>query len=532
MEGAPTRVETERLVIRAFVHEDWPAVLELAKDISSSDAAKYDHAWPTSEEGCKGAAGYFAKRKGSSWAVCLKADKKLIGYISFNDINEDKQLDFGHVFNRKLNRDDYDAEAIGRMMDHAFTHLDIESIDCKNAEEWTVQVAPLKKLGLTVIGRGKGSFHKNPDGTPIEFTGLRMGITKEEWQRRGRRMKQVKVRIDGTKVYLEGIQPMTWGGGQMCEFAAAMVRTLSCVGEDVPYHYVMGVTGVAFRFTFGPEHWNPGFYGFEGVSADVNDLIRRAFAAVGYTYTQHMKGDLAEDRQRITGSVDRGVAVMLRGHVVDASDWALVGGYDRDADVLFASSPYGRQPKPLPAYDAAPDWHTKTREYIILGAKGERPAPETIYTDALRLAVSLVRTPKVADRNTGLKALEVLASTLRNEAFPEDGEREEDKPGFRYLCLLCYNMMLDDHKSAPPFLRDAAKALPKCSAELIEAAACYERACGLRDQLEGSLKSDFSKEAQRRVLDPRAREEFAGTLLKIRDAEEEGISHIERALKR
>ena len=58
--------------------------------------------------------------------------------------------------------------------------------DFKNAEEWTVQVAPLKKLGLRVIGRGRGSFHKNPDGTPIVFTGLRMGITREEWHERGR----------------------------------------------------------------------------------------------------------------------------------------------------------------------------------------------------------------------------------------------------------------------------------------------------------------------------------------------------------
>ena len=191
MEQAPTRIETERLVIRGFTPEDWRGVQELAKDLASSDAAKYDHAWPTTEEECKGAVGYFAKRTGSSWAVCLKTDKKLIGYISFNDIEKDKQLDFGHVFNTKLNRDDYDTEAIARMMDHAFTHLDIESIDCKNAEEWTVQVAPLKKLGLTVIGRGKGSFHKNPDGTPIEFTGLRMGITKEEWLRRGGKMGPV-----------------------------------------------------------------------------------------------------------------------------------------------------------------------------------------------------------------------------------------------------------------------------------------------------------------------------------------------------
>ena len=341
----------------------------------------------------------------------------------------------------------------------------------------------------------------------------------------------VKVKTEGTKVYLEGVEPMTWGKGEMCEFAAALTRTLSCVGEEVPYHYVMGVTGVAFRFTFGPEHWNPGFYGFEGVGPDVKDLIRRAFAAAGYGYILHTQGDPAEDRQRITDSVDRGISVMVRGHLVDASDWALVGGYDRsDSNLLFASSPYGRKDKPLPGLDAAPDWHAKTKYYIILGAKRERPAAKAVYTDALRLAVSLVRAQKIGDHYAGLKALEVLAATLRTDEFPAEAERQEDKPGFRYLCILCYNMMLDDHKSAAPFLRDAAKALPKCNAELAEAAACYDRACALRDQLEGILKSDFSQEAQKQVLDPEVREDFAAVLLKIRDVEEEGISHIERAL--
>ena len=77
--------------------------------------------------------------------------------------------------------------------------------------------------------------------------------------------KPIRVRTEGTRTYLEGIEPMSWGAGEMCEFASAPTSMLRCVGEEVPYHYVMGVTGVAFRFTFGPEFWNPGFYGFEGV---------------------------------------------------------------------------------------------------------------------------------------------------------------------------------------------------------------------------------------------------------------------------
>ena len=342
----------------------------------------------------------------------------------------------------------------------------------------------------------------------------------------------VRLKTEGTRTYLEGFRPLDWGTGEMCEFASALTRTLACVGEDVSYHTVMGVTGVAFRFTMGPELWNPGFYGFEGVSPDVQDLVRRAFSAVGYEYRWYPKSEHADDLKRITESIDRGVAVMLKGCVIDASDWVLVGGYDTDDGLLFGSSPYGKRDKPLPGLDPMPDWHAKTKQYIILGATCERPAAETMYTEALRLAVSLVRTPQDAPPYTGLKAYEVLASALRGKEYPEEAERQEDKPWFRYLCLLCYNMMLDDHKSAPPFLKDAAAALPACGVELARAAECYERGGELRGRLDAILPGNFSQEAQKRVLDPAVREEYAKVILAIRDAEESGISHVERALER
>jgi len=90
--------------------------------------------------------------------------------------------------------------------------------------------------------------------------------------------------------------------------------------------------------------------------------------------------------------------------------------------------------------------------------------------------------------------------------------------------------MLDDHKAAPPFLRDAAAALPACRDELLRAAESYERGSRLRDQLEAILPSDFSQAAQQRVLDPTVREAFARAILNIRDAEAEGIASIEPAL--
>lgn len=340
----------------------------------------------------------------------------------------------------------------------------------------------------------------------------------------------MKAKTDGTRVYLEGIGRNWWGAGEMCEFASALTRTLGCVGEAVPYHYAMGVTGVAFRFTIGSELWNPGFYGFENVAADPHDLIRRAFAAVGYGYQLHPKGEVTDDLARIAGSIDRGIAVMLKGNVIDASDWALITGYD--GDVLLGTSPYspGERGERFRGYDVIRDWHPKTREYILLGDKGERPPAADVYADALRLAVELVRTPQVGDRYTGLKAYEVLAAELREDEFRGNAGQKEDWLWFGYLCVLCYNMMLDDHRAAAPFLRDAAGALPQCSSGLVAAAERYEQSCRLRDSLEAILPSNFSQEAQQRLLDPTVRDDFARVLLEIRDTDEAAIACIEQAL--
>ena len=340
----------------------------------------------------------------------------------------------------------------------------------------------------------------------------------------------ISLKSEGNRTYLEGVRPLDWGTGENCEFASALTRTLDCVGEDVPYHYVLGVTGVAFRFTMGPELWNPGFYGFEGVSPDVHDLMRRAFRAVGYGYHWYPQGDQAWDLQRITDSIRRGVTVMLKGCVVDASDWVVISGYEEPGDVLLGSSPYGGGDR-FQGYDVIPEWHAKTREYIILGDKGERPPAATIYTEALRLAVELVRTPQVADGYTGLRGYDVLAATVREEEFHDDTDRHEGTLWFRYLCLLCYHMMLDDHRSAPPFLRDAAAALPACGGQLSEAAACYERSCEVRDHLDRLLPIDFSRDAQRRLLNPEVREEYARTILRIRDSDARAIAHVAQALE-
>jgi len=194
MKPTSSRLETERLVIRRFTEDDWAEIQKLAVNKESSEFGKYDHRWPTSEEGCKGMAGYLSKSE-SYWAVCLRDGGRIIGLLALNDIDEHGALDLGHIFHTDFVSGDHDTEALRCIMDYAFTSLDIQSIYCNNAEEWAVQLAPLKKLGLKLKPRPEGaaqksSFQKDEDGKPIEFVGCRMVITKEEWLRRVRKGEQ------------------------------------------------------------------------------------------------------------------------------------------------------------------------------------------------------------------------------------------------------------------------------------------------------------------------------------------------------
>ena len=95
-------------------------------------------------------------------------------------------MEIGHVFHTAFVGGGLDTEALGCIMDHAFVALGAQRIIARNAEAWTVQLAPLQKLGMTVVERSDGTrfFQRDADGNPITFVACTMAITRDEWLRR------------------------------------------------------------------------------------------------------------------------------------------------------------------------------------------------------------------------------------------------------------------------------------------------------------------------------------------------------------
>jgi len=172
--------ETERLIIRNFQFDDWKAIQALAVNKETSEGAKYDLTWPTSDDGCKKMA-EFLSGTDSFWAVCLKEDGELIGLIAFNSIDENRTQDIGHVFHTDYMSEEITTEALRRMVQYAFDELEIDRITTHNAADWKGQIEPLYRLGMRKTGEGMAPSPATTDGPPIEINVTTLGITREEW---------------------------------------------------------------------------------------------------------------------------------------------------------------------------------------------------------------------------------------------------------------------------------------------------------------------------------------------------------------
>jgi hypothetical protein len=343
------------------------------------------------------------------------------------------------------------------------------------------------------------------------------------------------VRTEGRKVYIEGVRKVTWNSGEMCEFASSLQAALECLGEDVSYSTLMGTSGVAFRFTLNPGAWDFGNYGIRNISADPYEPVRRAFEAVGYEWSLCEKSSKQVDTANIVASIDKGTPVLVFG-VVGPSDCCIITGYDERGEVLLGWSTYQDIPDDhdIPhdptGYFRKPGWHDNLGGTILIGSRMERPPRRQIYLNALKWAVHLMRVPKVGFRYTGLEALRVWAEEMTQEKYFPEGS--EQVLGHRYVSTAINMTMLHDHRSAGPFLVQAAKEESDLAPELSLAVACYAEVYRLRDKLDDIIKDDFSEKAMKRIADPDMRRAYADIVLQIRDQEEAAAAQIERLLER
>lgn len=175
------RIETERLITRKFTLDDWKDLLEIALSKEKSPFADCDHAWPTDEEGIKGAAEHFSKEH-QFWAVEVKDLHKVVCFINFNFMDDGQSLDIGHIINNEYFGNDFEYEALKALYNYGFMQLGAEKIQAGWALHDKKKLEPLFKLGMKITEtKISDKFRPDPDGKTSQFEGCKLIVTKEEW---------------------------------------------------------------------------------------------------------------------------------------------------------------------------------------------------------------------------------------------------------------------------------------------------------------------------------------------------------------
>jgi [ribosomal protein S5]-alanine N-acetyltransferase len=165
-------IETERLVMRNFQHDDAGALHRIIVQKEASPYAAYDYPWPTDAEKIREITDWFAG--GDRYlAVCLKSSQQVIGFIGLNP-GEDEitaEYDLGYSFDFDYHGQGYASEACRAVIDYAFQSLQAERITSGTAEENGPSYRLLERLGFQKVGEGPTSFRQNAQGEPITFNG-------------------------------------------------------------------------------------------------------------------------------------------------------------------------------------------------------------------------------------------------------------------------------------------------------------------------------------------------------------------------
>lgn len=186
-EGIP-RCETARLVLREWVQDDLPDLIEGLNNLSVSRWLAYVPHPYTAEAAhdwlmyCTRLASKGQQSSDYEFAIELKAEHKVIGGVSLTRVSRTHGTAGGGIWiNARYHGDGYGTEAFGEKIRFAFEELHLRRLDngffIGNDASFTMQ----QRFGYKREGVRRQAYRCRADGE-IKDECL-MGLLKEEWQR-------------------------------------------------------------------------------------------------------------------------------------------------------------------------------------------------------------------------------------------------------------------------------------------------------------------------------------------------------------
>jgi [ribosomal protein S5]-alanine N-acetyltransferase len=176
------RLETERLILRDFVKDDWHRVWEYQSDPLY---LRYNKWTERSPEAVQEFVGWFLDQQEHKprikyqLAVVLKSNHELIGNCGVRmDTGEALEADMGYELDPKHWNQGYATEAAHAIVDFGFHHFGVHRIWAACLADNVASAHVLEKLGLKLEGR----FRENTYFKDRWWDSLYYAILAREWE--------------------------------------------------------------------------------------------------------------------------------------------------------------------------------------------------------------------------------------------------------------------------------------------------------------------------------------------------------------
>lgn len=292
-------------------------------------------------------------------------------------------------------------------------------------------------------------------------------------------------------------------------------------GASLNYAYtlILAASGMAFGLRW-KEGWHPD-NADQLLIADPDEIIRRAFGAVGYRYRlvsregnpdgPGTEADEARFRAEIIESLQRGVPVLAFG-VIGPPECCIIAGHDDDALIgwnFFAHVPpwdagVAFEPNGMFRKQA---WFPETHSLLLIGDPVE-PAFDLI--DTLRWAVTVARQPSIWGDASGHAAYDAWTEQLTEEfGGLSDSEIRERHLAHDNLV----GILAECRFYGSEFLRHQSREQPEPTATLLrQAADCFQAEHDIMWQVWNSAGGNGSPNGWAHFSKPEVRKAIGGLI--------------------
>ncbi len=325
-------------------------------------------------------------------------------------------------------------------------------------------------------------------------------------------------------IYRERIQNRFFEDSPLCSCLRATLEAIGdgrgqgyeTVGEerwyyDRAYAWLMGTTGLAFRFTW-KKSWDIGIVSAYLIGKKADTVFERAYRSIGYSYgllrtrysakekslSAREKKELRETAKRIVmENIDKKRPVIAHG-VIGPPEECLITGYDEDGEAVTGWNVFQDPGRGSPSWYADTDgdgvmelnadrlvgyepsgyfrkhdWFKDTWSVMYVVGKEKEPERGAVCRDSLEWALEVIRKDKLYIREfeNGISAYRACADSVERLKIGADKPEELRS---RYMVFVsAVAMIIDNRTYARLFLNGIAEEYMEISKPLSVASELY-----------------------------------------------------------